>query len=154
MILEKGSKAPDFTFIDETGKEKNLSDLKGKKVVVYFYPKDNTPGCTAEACSFRDGYEELLKNGLYVIGISRDSEKSHASFRVKYHLPFPLVSDPEMKIIKAYGAYGKKKMAGKEYEGIIRMTFIIDENGYIEEVIDKVDTKNSAEQVLKILKKK
>lgn len=151
-MLAKGQKAPDFTFVDETGSEKKLSDLKGKKIIVYFYPKDDTPGCTAEACSFRDGYAELLKHGLYVIGISRDSQKSHESFKTKYNLPFPLVSDPEMKIIKAYGAFGKKKMAGREYEGTIRTTFIIDENGLIEEVITKVDTKRSAQQVLEILK--
>jgi len=153
-MLKPGDFAPDFVFVDEKDEEKKLSDLKGRKVIVYFYPKDNTPGCTAEACSFRDGYATLLSKGFYVIGISPDSPKSHESFKTKYNLPFPLVSDPDKNIIKAYGAWGPKKMAGKTYEGVIRTTFIVDENGRIEHVITKVDTKRSAEQVLEILNKK
>jgi len=137
-----------------TGQEGNrisLGNLKGKKVILYFYPKDNTPGCTAEACNLRDNYKELTDRGFEVIGVSADSEKSHQSFSTKYDLPFKLISDTEKSILKAYGAWGLKKMYGKQYEGILRKTFIIDEQGTIVRIFDKVDTGNHTAQILEAL---
>jgi peroxiredoxin Q/BCP len=128
----------------------NLSSFAGKKIVLYFYPKDNTPGCTAEACSLRDNYEELLKKGFVVLGVSPDSEKSHKGFAEKHSLPFPLIADPDKKIMTAYGAFGEKVMYGKKVTGVIRTTFIIDEKGIIEKVIKKVDTKEHASQIFKL----
>lgn len=148
-ILQKGDKAPDFKGADENGKIISLSHFKGKKLVLYFYPKDQTPGCTAEACDLRDHYPLLLKQGYDVIGISADDEKSHQKFIEKNKLPFSLIADTDKKIIMAYGVWGLKKMMGKEYEGILRTTFIIDEEGIIEEVITKVDTKNHTSQIIK-----
>lgn len=142
---------PDFSGNDQNGNTVNSSDLIGRKLIVYFYPKDDTPGCTAEACSLRDSYEELTSKGFTVIGVSADSEKSHQKFIDKYNLPFTLISDPERKVIEAFGVWGKKKFMGKEYDGIHRETFVIDENGTIIKVITKVDTKNHARQILEEL---
>lgn len=145
--LKSGMKAPQFSF-ESGGKTIALSDFLGKKVILYFYPKDDTPGCTAQACSLRDDYSSLKKKGYVVIGVSADSEKSHEKFIDKYDLPFLLASDPDKEIIKKYNVWGKKKFMGREYMGIMRTTFIIDEQGKIERIIDKVDTKNHAAQVL------
>lgn len=149
-MLKIGEQAPDFIFTKQDGKESKLSDLKGQKVIVYFYPKDNTPGCTAEACSFRDNFHDLQAKGYYVIGISADPIKSHENFKEKFQLPFTLVSDPDKIIIQAYGAWGPKKFMGRSFEGILRSTFIIDENGFIENVIEKVDTKDSVGQIYRL----
>ncbi|MBR6691110.1 MAG: thioredoxin-dependent thiol peroxidase [Bacteroidaceae bacterium] len=143
-----GDKAPDFLGLDENGNEVRVSDFKGKRVVLYFYPKDSTPGCTAEACSLRDGMDELSAAGYAVVGVSADSAASHSRFKEKQQLNFPLVADVERKTIEAFGAWGEKKMAGRKYMGIIRTTFVIGMDGTIERVISKVDTKNSAKQVL------
>jgi peroxiredoxin Q/BCP len=147
-MLNVGDKAPEYLGLDENGNEVRLSDFPGKRVVVYFYPKDNTPGCTAEACSLRDGMEELLAAGYAVVGISADSAASHIRFKEKQQLNFPLVADVDKETIMAFGAFGEKKMAGRVYMGIIRTTFVIDENGVVERVITKVDTKNAAMQIL------
>lgn len=146
--LKKGDKAPDFTAADQNGNPVSLIDFRGHKLVLYFYPKDNTPGCTAEACNLRDNYDELLRKGYKILGVSADSEVSHKNFIDKYVLPFPLLADKAKNIINAYGAWGKKKLLGKEYDGILRKTFIISEDGIIEQVIDKVDTKNHTAQFL------
>ena len=148
MALSVGDKAPNFKGKDQDGKLISLKELKGKKVILYFYPKDNTPGCTDEACSLRDGYDDLLKHGYDVIGVSADSVQSHLGFVSKHNLPFSLISDPNKEIIQAFGAWGEKKMYGKSYDGILRSTFIIDENGKIEKVIEKVKTKDHAKQVM------
>jgi len=145
-----GMPAPQFSGSDQNGNIVNISSFTGKKIVLYFYPKDNTPGCTAEACSLRDNYEELLKKGFVVLGVSPDSEKSHKGFAEKHSLPFPLIADPDRKIMTAYGAYGEKVMYGKKVTGVIRTTFIIDEKGIIEKVIKKVDTKEHAVQIFKL----
>lgn len=145
-----GMPAPQFEGTDQNGNVINLNSFRGKKIVLYFYPKDNTPGCTAEACSLRDNYNELLKKGFAVVGISADSMKSHEKFAEKYDLPFPLISDPERKIMTAYGTYGEKTMYGKKVMGVLRTTFIIDEEGRIEKVIKKVDTKEHAPQIFKL----
>jgi peroxiredoxin Q/BCP len=142
--------APLFEGTDQNGNTVKLSGFKGKKIILYFYPKDNTPGCTAEACSLRDSHEDLLKKGFIVLGVSPDSEKSHQKFAEKYNLPFPLVADPDKKILTAYGAYGEKVMYGKKVTGVIRTTFIIDEKGIIEKVIKKVDTKEHASQIFRL----
>lgn len=149
--LKEGDKAPAFEGKDQNGNLVRLSDFAGKKLIVYFYPKDDTPGCTAEACSLRDSYAELTAKGFAVVGVSTDSEKSHQKFIEKYNLPFTLISDPDRKVIEAFGVWGKKKFMGKEYDGIHRETFVIDENGIILKVITKVDTKNHATQILKEL---
>lgn len=146
--LKPGDKAPEIKGIDQDGKPISLSDYKGKKIVLYFYPKDNTPGCTDEACSLRDGYQDLKKHGYDIIGVSADSAKSHQGFIQKHNLPFRLIADTDKSVIQAYGAWGEKKMYGKSYEGIIRSTFIISEAGTIEKVIDKVKTKEHAKQIL------
>lgn len=149
--LKTGDKAPDFSFTNQEGLSKKLSDFRGHKVILYFYPKDNTPGCTQEACSLRDGYDELTGKGYEVIGVSPDSQKSHDGFRSKHNLPFHLVSDSDKSIATSYGVWGKKKMMGREYMGIIRTTFVINEKGLIEQVIEKVDTKNHAVQVVNLM---
>ncbi len=151
--LTEGMLAPKFEGMDQNGNSIKLSNYTGKKVVLYFYPKDDTPGCTAEACSLRDNYKELLKKGFVVLGVSPDTEKSHKKFAEKYTLPFPLIADPEKKILTAYGAYGEKVMYGKKVMGVIRTTFIIDEKGKIEKVIKKVDTKEHAPQIFKLYTK-
>ena len=145
-----GMPAPQFSGNDQNGNSVKLSSFTGKKIVLYFYPKDDTPGCTAEACSLRDNYEELLRKGFVVLGVSPDSEKSHRGFAEKHNLPFPLIADPDKKIMTAYGAYGEKLMYGKKVTGVIRTTFIIDEKGIIEKVIKKVDTKEHAGQIFKL----
>ena len=149
--LAEGMKAPDFSGRDQSGEEISLKALLGRKVILYFYPKDNTPGCTTESCNLRDNYRQLIKKGFEVIGVSADSEKSHQSFIDKYDLPFNLISDPGREILKAYGAWGLKKLYGKVYEGILRKTFIIDEQGMILKIINKVDTKNHTDQILEAL---
>lgn len=147
-MLEIGNRMPDFSAAYQNGNIVKSADLIGKKTVVYFYPKANTPGCTAEACSLRDNYERFLALGYNVIGISKDSVKAQKNFSDKYALPFPLLADTDALIIKAFGAWGEKKLYGKTYEGILRKTFIFNENGILEEIIDKVNTKNHAEQIL------
>lgn len=147
-MLEIGNRMPDFSAADQNGNIVKSADLIGKKTVVYFYPKANTPGCTAEACSLRDNYERFLALGYNVIGISKDSVKAQKNFSDKYSLPFPLLANTDALIIKAFGAWGEKKLYGKTYEGILRKTFIFNENGILEEIIDKVNTKNHAEQIL------
>lgn len=147
-MLEIGNRMPDFSAADQNGNIVKSADLIGKKTVVYFYPKANTPGCTAEACSLRDNHERFLALGYNVIGISKDSVKAQKNFSDKYALPFPLLADTDALIIKAFGAWGEKKLYGKTYEGILRKTFIFNENGILEEIIDKVNTKNHAEQIL------
>ena len=146
--LKPGDKAPEFSGIDQDGQPISLADYKGKKVILYFYPKDNTPGCTDEACSLRDGYDDLTKLGYDVIGVSADSAKSHLGFIQKHQLPFRLIADTDKSVIKAYGAWGEKKLYGKSYDGILRSTFIISETGLIEKVIEKVKTKDHAKQVM------
>ena len=148
--LKEGLKAPDFEGMDQNGKEVKLSDFAGKKVVLYFYPKDNTSGCTAEACNLRDNYSLLLKKGFIVIGVSPDTEKSHKGFAGKYSLPFPLIADTSKKILNDYGVWGEKKMYGKSYPGVIRTTFVIDEKGIIEKIITKVNTAGHAEQIINL----
>ena len=150
--LTEGQKAPDFKAKDQNGKSITLSDFSGKDVILYFYPKDDTPGCTAEACSFRDNYQSLLKEGFEVLGVSTDDEKSHQKFITKYSLPFSLIADTDKKIVEAYGVWVEKNMYGKKYMGVARKTFIIDKNGLIKKIIDKVDTKNSSGQVLDSIK--
>lgn len=146
--LKIGDSAPLFTATDQTGQEINLSQYKGRKVVLYFYPKDNTPGCTAEACSLRDGKKELEGMGFEIIGVSPDSKKSHQNFAQKHQLNFTLISDPDKTIAQTYGAWGLKKFMGREYMGIIRKTFIIDESGVVEKIFTKVDTKRHFEQIV------
>ncbi len=150
-MIKIGTKAPGFAIKNEKGNEIKLSDYLGKRIVLYFYPKDNTPGCTAEACSLRDSYSALKKKGIEVIGVSADSEKSHQNFIEKYELPFTLLSDAEKDVLMKYEAWGEKKMYGKTYEGIIRKTIIISPEGIIEHIIEKVDTKNHAQQILDLL---
>ncbi|MCC8423921.1 thioredoxin-dependent thiol peroxidase [Mucilaginibacter sp. UR6-11] len=149
--LKAGDKAPDFTAKDQNGKTVSLADFKGKTVILYFYPKDDTPGCTAEACDFRDNYQSLTGKGFEVIGVSTDDEKSHKKFETKYNLPFPLIADTDHSIVEAYGVWGEKNMYGKKYMGTMRTTFIIDAEGKIKDVIDKVDTKAASQQVLDLL---
>jgi len=150
--LRIGDQAPDFKGKDQNGNEICLQDYKDKKLVLYFYPKDNTSGCTAEACSLRDSYSYLRNRGYEIIGVSPDSEKSHTGFIAKHNLPFNLIADTEKTVATAYGVWSEKKMYGRTYMGIIRTTFVIDENGIIEDIIEKVDTKNHAQQ-LKIVDK-
>lgn len=142
-MLQEGTKAPKIEGVT----------FKDKTTVLYFYPKDDTPGCTAEACSFRDNYATLTKKGLQVVGVSPDNEKSHDKFKTKYELPFHLVSDTDKSVVKAYEVWGKKKFMGREYEGVFRTTFIINGKGIIEKVIEKVDTKDSAKQILEAIAK-
>jgi thioredoxin-dependent peroxiredoxin len=152
MILEAGTKAPEFKLLDNEGKVHKLSDYRGQTIVVYFYPKDNTPGCTKEACSFRDSYADFKKAGVEVIGISPDSEKSHTKFIDKYELPFTLLSDPDHKVSKAYGVWGLKKNYGREYEGIYRTTFIIGPEGKIKKVFKNVKPSEHSLEVLAAIK--
>ncbi len=146
--LKAGDNAPEFETKDQDGNLIKLSDFKGKKLVLFFYPKASTPGCTAEACNLRDNWERFQQKGYAIVGVSADSEKRQQNFKNKYELPFPLLADEDKKVINAYGVWGPKKFMGKEYDGIHRTTFIIDENGKIEEVIGKVKTKAHAEQIL------
>ncbi len=146
--LKEGDPAPDFSATDHNGNDLKLKDFRGKKVVLYFYPKDDTPGCTKEACSFRDHYKKLQEAGYEIIGVSADDEKKHQKFIDKYDLPFPLIPDTEKAIIEKYGVWGQKKFMGREYDGIHRETFVINEKGNIERVITKVKSKEAAEQIL------
>jgi len=139
---------PSFKVQDQDGKTVESKDLIGKKTIVYFYPKDNTSGCTAEACSFRDNYETLTQKGYNIVGVSKDSVKSHQGFKARHSLPFTLLSDPSTEMLQAFGAWGEKKMYGKTVLGTLRRTFIFDEKGILERIIEKVDTKNAAAQIL------
>jgi len=152
-LLKTGAKAPDFTSVDQDGKSVALSLFKGKKVVLYFYPKDDTPGCTKEACAFRDNFPKFEKLGVVVLGVSIDDEKKHKKFAEKYSLPFRLVVDAEKKIVQDYGVWGMKKFMGREYMGTNRVTYLIDENGVIEAVFPKVKPETHAEELLERLKK-
>jgi peroxiredoxin Q/BCP len=149
--LTTGMQAPEFTAADQDGNQVSLNDFRGKKVVLYFYPKDDTPGCTAEACDFRDNYTGLVAKGIAVLGVSVDDEASHKKFVSKHSLPFPLLADTDHKIVEAYGVWTEKNMYGKKYMGIQRTTFLIDENGIIRHILKKVDTKNATAQVLELL---
>jgi len=149
MTLQPGDKAPDFSVKDEGGNTISLKDFKGKKLVLYFYPKDMTPGCTAESCNLRDNYKALQKQGYEVLGVSTDTEKSHQKFITKEKLPFHLLSDPDKKLHEAYGTWVEKSMYGRKYMGTARVTFLINEKGIIEDIIQKVDTKDHANQILK-----
>ena len=149
MNLEIGNKAPDFSAPNQKGETKTLADYSGKKLVLYFYPKDDTPGCTAEACNLRDNYSELLNQGFEILGVSPDNEAKHQKFIDKYELPFDLLADVDHGIADAYGVWVEKNMYGRKYMGIARTTFIIDESGNIEEIIAKVKTKEHSSQILK-----
>ena len=146
--LKVGDKVPAFSVTDDRGNSQSLRDYSGKKLVVFFYPKANTPGCTAEACDLRDHYKELLDAGYSLLGVSADSEKKQRNFSAKYDLPFPLLADEDKEVINAFCVWGLKKFMGKEYDGIHRMTFIINEEGVVERVIEKVKTKEHAAQIL------
>lgn len=145
--LKVGDKAPVFSGKDQNGNMISLQQFAGRKLALYFYPKDNTPGCTTEACNLRDNYSDLKKKGYEIVGVSADSEKSHQNFISKFSLPFPLISDEEKKIIKDYGVWGEKKMYGKAYEGILRKTFVISEKGVIEKIIEKVKINEHSKQI-------
>jgi peroxiredoxin Q/BCP len=148
-MIKIGDKMPSFEVVDQDGKTVKSEDLLGKKTVIYFYPKDNTSGCTAEACNLRDNYEAMVAKGYNVIGVSKDSAASHKKFIEKYQLPFTLLADTSTEMIQAFGAWGEKSLYGRKYMGTLRETFIFDENGILVEIIDKVDTKNHAAQILK-----
>lgn len=150
-MLTEGTLAPNFTLMNVSGEQISLTDFLGKTVVVYFYPKDDTPGCTKEACSFRDWYDTLIEKGVVVIGISPDNQASHQKFKEKYNLPFYLVSDEDHQVAELYGAWGEKSMYGKKYFGIIRSTFVIDAEGKLQKVFKKVQTEKHAEEILEIL---
>ena len=149
-MLKIGDKMPEFQVMDQDGNMVSTSDFigNGRKTIIYFYPKDNTSGCTAEACSFRDNYAELTAAGYNVVGVSKDSSKSHSGFRAKYELPFRLLADTSLQMLKDFGAWGEKRMYGKVTTGTIRRTFIFDQYGILERIIEKVDTKNAASQIL------
>jgi peroxiredoxin Q/BCP len=149
--LRIGDKAPDFAGFNQNGEKVSLDSFKGKKVILYFYPKDDTPGCTAESCNLNDNYQYWLSKGYEVVGVSPDSLASHKKFADKYSLGFNLISDPNADILKAYGVWGEKNMYGRKYWGVIRTTFVIDEEGVIEQIFDKVDTKNHTDQITKAL---
>ena len=151
-MLEAGNKAPSFTLTDKDGREVSLGDFKGKKVVLYFYPRDNTPGCTRQACAFAAAYNDFKKLDAAVIGVSKDSVASHVKFAEKHSLPFVLLSDPERKAIEAYGVWQEKKMCGKVSMGVVRTTFVIDEKGVIEKVMPKVKPDTNAAEILAYLK--
>jgi len=148
MVLTIGDKAPDFEVNNQNSEKTKLSDFKGKKVILYFYPKDNTPGCTAESCNLRDNYQELKVAGYEILGVSPDSEKSHQNFINKYKLPFTLLVDTEKDILRKYDVWEEKSMYGRKYMGTVRTTFIIDEQGRIERIIEKVNTKDHTNQIL------
>ena len=148
ISLNVGDKAPDFVALNEFGQSTSLSNFLGKKVILYFYPKDMTPGCTAESCNLGENYNLLQEKGFIVLGVSPDSSKSHQKFIDKYNLPFSLIADEDKAVIKAFGVWGPKKFMGKEYDGVHRTTFIIDEDGMIEKVFSKVKTKDHTNQIL------
>lgn len=149
VTLQKGDKAPNFSGVDQDGKAHKLADYAGKKLVVFFYPKASTPGCTAEACDLRDNFERFKANNYELLGVSADSQKAQLKFKDKYEFPFPLLADEDKSVINAFGVWGPKKFMGREYDGIHRTTFVIDENGIIDEVIEKVKTKEHTAQILK-----
>jgi len=151
-MLKPGDPAPEFTLQADGGQEVSLADYRGQKVVLYFYPKDDTPGCTAEACSFRDDHSDIVAAGAAVLGVSPDTLKSHDKFKAKYNLPFTLLSDPDHRVAEMYGAWGEKKSYGKTYEGILRSTFIIDEEGKIARVFPRVTPKDHSQEVLEFLR--
>lgn len=151
MKLKEGDPAPTFRAVDQHGNTIDLDDYKGLKVILYFYPKDNTPGCTAEACNLRDNYDDLLERKFKIIGVSPDEEASHRKFTEKYRLPFPLIADTDREIIEKYGVWGDKTFMGRNYKGVNRTTFVISEEGTIEKIITKVKTKDHADQILKEL---
>jgi peroxiredoxin Q/BCP len=153
-VLKEGNKAPVFKSIDQNGNAIALGDFKGKKVILYFYPHDNTPTCTLQACNLRDNYALLIKKGFQIIGISTDDVKSHKKFETKFSLPFPLVADTDNSIAEKYGVWGLKKFMGREFIGMHRTTFIIDESGKIQKIIEKPDSKNHAEQIIALLEPK
>jgi peroxiredoxin Q/BCP len=150
-VLKENDLAPNFTLPDENEQQHSLSDFKGKTVVLYFYPKDDTPGCTKEACSFRDNFSEITSKGAIVIGISKDSPKSHEKFKIKYNLPFLLLADENAQVIKLYNCWGTKNMYGKMIEGTLRKTFIIDKDGKIKKIFEKVTPEGHAEEILKFI---
>jgi peroxiredoxin Q/BCP len=147
-MLKAGDKAPPFALVSHEGQTIRLADLKGRPVVLYFYPKDDTPGCTKEACSFRDAWSDIQETGALVLGVSPDDATSHEKFRAKYRLPFPLLSDPDHAVAEAYGAWGENSMYGRKYEGILRTTFLIDDAGVVRRVFEKVRPEGHAEEVL------
>lgn len=147
-MLNEGDIAPDFTVKDENGEDVTLSDLLGQKVVLYFYPKDNTPGCTKEACSLRDSFSTFTNENIKILGVSTDNEKSHQKFIAKYDLPFTLLADTDHAVADLYGCYGEKKFMGKTYDGVLRKTFLIDEEGKIKKIFDKVKVAEHADEVL------
>lgn len=149
--IKEGDKAPSIQAKDQSGNEILLSNYVGKTVILYFYPKDNTPGCTAEACDFRDNYQALIAKNMVVLGVSTDSEASHQKFVDKFNLPFTLIADPDQKIVNDYGVWAEKNLYGKKYMGTVRKTFIIDPTGTISHIIQKVDTKNASQQVLDLI---
>jgi len=149
--LKVGDKAPAFEGVNQNGEKISLSDFTGKKLILYFYPKDNTPGCTAESCNLNENYDAWLEKGFEVVGVSPDSQKSHQNFISKFGLRFNLISDTEKEILEAYGAWGEKSMYGKKYMGVLRKTFVIDEEGVIVEIFDKVQTKDHTNQIVKAL---
>lgn len=147
-MLQVGDKMPSFAVVDENGKQVTERDVIGRKTVIYFYPKDSTPGCTAEACNIRDNYQSFMARGYQVFGVSKDSQASHVKFKEKYDLPFPLLSDPTTEMLQAFGAWGEKKLYGKSSMGTLRKTFVFNEQGVLERIIEKVDTKNHSAQIL------
>lgn len=147
-MLKEGDKAPTFSAYIESGVPVSLADYAGKKLILFFYPKDDTPGCTAENCNLRDNYTLLREKGYEILGVSPDTAKKHVKFKEKYQLPFPLIPDTEQELLKAYGVWGEKQMYGRTYEGVLRTTFVINEAGVIEKIFSKVETKSHAEQIL------
>ena len=148
MTVAEKTKAPEFELMDETEVIRKLSNYRGNPVILYFYPKDDTPGCTTEACSFRDDYSEFVKNKVIILGVSPDTPKSHQKFKTKYNLPFPLLADTDHKVCELYGVWGLKKMMGKEYNGVFRTTFVIDEEGIIKRVFENVKPSEHSKEVL------
>ena len=149
--LSKGDKAPEFHGLNQNNEKVSSENFKGKKLILYFYPKDNTPGCTAESCNLNDNYQAWLTKGYEVVGVSPDGVVSHKKFADKFHFRFNLIADPELEILKAYGVWGEKSMYGKKYMGVLRTTFVINEIGIIEEIFEKVDTNNHSDQIIKAL---
>lgn len=152
MIIEAGKPAPDFALIDDTGALRRLADYRGKSVILYFYPKDDTPGCTTEACNFRDDYSAYQLANVQILGVSPDSVSSHQKFKSKYTLPFPLLADEGHEVCTAYGVWGPKKMMGREYEGVLRTTFLIDANGIISKVYENVKPSEHSSELLAVIK--
>ena len=148
MVIAENQKAPDFELQDENEEIRRLSEFRGSPVILYFYPKDDTPGCTTEACGFRDDYSEFVKNKVVILGVSPDTSKSHLKFKTKYDLPFPLLADIDHKVCELYGVWGRKKMVGKEYDGVFRTTFVIDADGVIKRVFENVKPSEHSKEVL------